>query len=447
MRPPSALSPICLLSLLACAPQPTDSKPPAPERPAAPAAGAKSDAAYELLVCGRTRAGTLEPRAPWRYYAFQGRAGQTVDLDLQATTPGLDLLLAVVAPDGRTVLGFNDDCTVGSTDACMHGLQLTATGRHWVWAASFGGTGDYRLDATCDTTGQPCLGDATCAPGQVCRRVPGQRLRTACTDAAGRPAAAGAREHYFAANVPGTPTLEVDPGPPSVRAIGQTENLPVVGVAWRPAPARLYARLMPGTVLVEYDLARGERHEIALPVSSSGCFSELIELEAGPSCGLTLRWADGHLFVDEPAPGSRTIHEVALRTDARGFRVADLVGSFEIQATRSTPVGLPVTPIGGLGFHQTRGTLWATFVGTQVVVEADARNGHIRSAVQLGALTPGTSLAIDSATDRIVTHLQNGVMLGAFDLAGGLQQSISVHASAGPAGGSGAGPRRRPLVP
>ena len=85
----------------------------------------------------------------------------------------------------------------------------------------------------------------------------------------------------------------------------------IVGLAYWRDRDRLYARVAPGNRVVEFDRS-GQclRAQIPPPGIPSpvpaGCGLALEQL----TCGLTIRWSDGHLFLDDPNPVNRRIFEL-----------------------------------------------------------------------------------------------------------------------------------------
>lgn len=131
----------------------------------------------------QTYTGTITNEKPKDAFVFEGIAGQTLDVSMNATSGSLDTLLVVLDPEGRQA-GFNDD-SLDSTETLSTNsfltLTLPTTGLYTVLATRYGqvigGTeGNYTLtiassagvvvDAGTDTsdTTQPATTEISTAP-------------------------------------------------------------------------------------------------------------------------------------------------------------------------------------------------------------------------------------------------------------------------------------------
>ena len=89
---------------------------------------------------GDTVSGVIDPSGDVDYYAVSIPANTTVDLDVDARAAGspLDPVMALIAPDGQTVLAYSDD--FDGLDSRIQYFVADA-GRYFVGIAAFGGTG------------------------------------------------------------------------------------------------------------------------------------------------------------------------------------------------------------------------------------------------------------------------------------------------------------------
>ena len=108
------------------------------------------------IVAGDVATGTISPSNTFDVYNFQGAAGETVTIRMNAAAQVLDTSLFLISPSGVEIAA-NDDgdpALLGTsgfaTDSIISGLELTENGPYTIvatrYAAQFGGTiGNYSL--------------------------------------------------------------------------------------------------------------------------------------------------------------------------------------------------------------------------------------------------------------------------------------------------------------
>jgi hypothetical protein len=83
-------------------------------------------------------------------YSFQGRKGDTVNIEMNALSGNLDAYLELISADGQQI-AFNDDNLLSATDnAVLSGVRLPADGVYTIIATRYGAaygssTGEYNL--------------------------------------------------------------------------------------------------------------------------------------------------------------------------------------------------------------------------------------------------------------------------------------------------------------
>lgn len=213
----------------------------------------------------------------------------------------------------------------------------------------------------------------------------------------------------------------------------------IVGLAYDARRDRLYARVAPGDRVREVRRSDGKvLRDIEARGVPAGCgyvktsVDGLERLESGPQCGLAVRERDGHLFLDDPDPAAGKIYEV----DLQGAVVR------EIRLQQSAPL-----PIGDLGFHQRRETLFVLRVVDRAVDEVDM-NGAILRHFTLEAVANPSGLAVDSVHDELVGASPDGADAWFYDLDGRRLRTRPLHRPvAGAIGGIAAGRRGWALWP
>lgn len=102
----------------------------------------------EEIIPGQTLTGNITNAKPKDGYTFDVAAGDTINVEMTATSGSLDTLLILLGPDGRAVAD-NDDRASGVTDSQIQ-VSAPSTGTYTVLATRYGqvigGTeGDYSL--------------------------------------------------------------------------------------------------------------------------------------------------------------------------------------------------------------------------------------------------------------------------------------------------------------
>lgn len=111
----------------------------------------------DSIAVGSTVSGVITNAAPARAYTFQGTAGSTVNINLQAQSGSLDTYLVLLGPD-NTPLTSNDDRDETTTDAGFS-RSLSVDGTYTVIATRYGLTiggteGEYTLSVTTQAAGE-----------------------------------------------------------------------------------------------------------------------------------------------------------------------------------------------------------------------------------------------------------------------------------------------------
>lgn len=228
-----------------------------------------------------------------------------------------------------------------------------------------------------------------------------------CILAAGLAGLAACADHAYVGLSPGQPMRDI------VIPDGTTRNVPVgaslVGVAYEEGIDRLFIRVLPGTQLQEIDQRTGQRVRSfsaqAVPAGCGGITPDEFPIQ---QCGLAMRYADRHLFLDHP--GGLMIAEL------------DIDGNF----IRNIRVAQPDGPIGGLAYDQQTDTIYVLFIRSRMIDEIDLQGRRLRrirpSNPQTGAavMVERYGLGINSRRRELYLALQNGNRLGVFDMGGGL---------------------------
>lgn len=195
----------------------------------------------------------------------------------------------------------------------------------------------------------------------------------------------------------------------------------IVGLAYEERTDRLFARLLPGTLLLEIDRRSSlvVRHFNAQQVTA-GCGSVLPAPELPDTvCGLAMRATDRHLFLDHPTGNPIT----ELTVD----------GAFVRHITLKQPGG----PIGGLAYDDDTGRLYVLYLTLGTVAEVDLDGVEVRRFRPQGPIQP-LGLDYDRHQKVFLIPLAGGNRLGAFDSNGALLRQYPLQRS-GTAGGVGSG--------
>jgi hypothetical protein len=94
-------------------------------------------ASPQVATIGQSMTGTLTNEKPKDGYTFEATAGQTVSIDMAATSGSLDTLVILLGPDGRLVASNDDRTDGGTTDSGMQ-VILTTDGVYTIIASRYG---------------------------------------------------------------------------------------------------------------------------------------------------------------------------------------------------------------------------------------------------------------------------------------------------------------------
>ena len=254
---------------------------------------------------------------------------------------------------------------------------------------------------------------------RLCGLALGAAAASACTS-----------DHVYVGLPPGQPLRNVTIPSGDIRTVPL--GAPLVGIAYEEGRDRLFLRVLPGTRIDEVDRRSGRRIRSfparQVPAGCGGITPDEFPIE---ECGLAMRYADRHLFLDHP--GGLQIAEL----DVDG----NFVGNIALQQ--------PDGPIGGLAFDQQAGTLYILFIRSRMIDEVDMQGNRLRRIAPRDPATGAAlaierfGLSIDSRRRELYVALHNGNRLGVLDLNGDLRTSYNLN-TAGIVPGIGAGRRRRP---
>ncbi len=237
-------------------------------------------------------------------------------------------------------------------------------------------------------------------------------------------AVAACTDHAYVALQPGEPLRDINLLFGGVTTIpSPAGGTPIVGLAYDEAVDHLYARVLPGTQLREVDRRSGHvLRAFSAQRVVPGCGgidpgSEFPNL----TCGLALRQADKHLFLDHP--NGNPITEV----DTNGVWVRDIM----LQPPGGT--------IGGLAYDDVNGRLFVLYIPSRSVAEVDLQGRELRRIVPQAPIQP-RGLEYDRRGGRLLIPLIDGNFLGVFDLSGRLIRQHALNRS-GITGGTGGGRR------
>lgn len=232
---------------------------------------------------------------------------------------------------------------------------------------------------------------------------------------------AGCATRAYVGLTPGEGVREVTLDNGTLTTLRPSHAAAIVGLAYEERTDRLFARLLPGNLLLEID----RRSSIVVRSFNAqqvtgGCGG----LQATPElpdavCGLAMRAADRHLFLDHPT----------------GNPVTELTvdGAFVRHITLKQPGG----PIGGLAFDDDTGRLYVLYATLGTVAEVDLDGVEIRRFRPQAPIQP-LGLDYDRHQKAFLIPLAGGNRLGAFDSSGALMREYPLQRS-GTAGGVGSG--------
>ncbi|MGB1289166.1 MAG: pre-peptidase C-terminal domain-containing protein, partial [Aggregatilineales bacterium] len=109
-----------------------------------------SPADLTLLEYGTTLTGQLGDETPELFYAFEGQAGDSVNIQLNATSGDLDPYLLLTNEDFEVLFENDDDPRAAGRDAFLREIILPADGIYFIGATRFQGelgttAGDFEL--------------------------------------------------------------------------------------------------------------------------------------------------------------------------------------------------------------------------------------------------------------------------------------------------------------
>ncbi|MDH3241963.1 MAG: SdiA-regulated domain-containing protein [Alphaproteobacteria bacterium] len=218
---------------------------------------------------------------------------------------------------------------------------------------------------------------------------------------------AGCADHAYVGLPPGQPMRDI------TIPDGTTRNVPIgaslVGVAFEEGRDRLFLRILPGTQLQEVDRRTGRRiRSFSAQQVPAGCGGFTPDEFPIQECGLAMRYADRHLFLDHPS----------------GLQIAEL--DIDGRFVRNIRLAQTDGPIGGLAYDQQTDTLYVLFIRSRMIDQIDLQGRRLR---RLRATNPQTGaavtverfgLGINSKRRELYLALHNGNRLGVFDMSGGL---------------------------
>lgn len=231
----------------------------------------------------------------------------------------------------------------------------------------------------------------------------------------------GCATRAYVGLTPGEGIREVRLNDGTLETLRPAHAAAIVGLAYEERTDRLFARLLPGTQLMEID----RRSSVVIRLFNAqqvtaGCGGILPASELPNAvCGLAMRAADRHLFLDHPTGNPIT----ELTVD----------GAFVRHITLKQPGG----PIGGLAFDDDSGRLYVLYATLGTVAEVDLDGVEIRRFRPQGPIQP-LGLDYDRHQKVFLIPLQSGNRLGAFDGNGVLLREYPLQ-RAGTVGGVGSG--------
>ncbi len=193
---------------------------------------------------------------------------------------------------------------------------------------------------------------------------------------------------------------------------------PIVGLAHDDARRRIYVRNLPGTQLQELDRNGTVLRTFSAQRVPGGCGGFTPDEFPIKECGLAVRAADGHLFLDHP----------------NGLIITELQP--DGQFVRDINVARPQGPIGGLAFDDKTQTLYLLFIRNRLIAEMDLNGAELRT-IRPSNPSAGAALQIERfglginpKRRELYVALQNGNRLGVLDMAGGLIGTHNLSAAA-----------------
>lgn len=193
---------------------------------------------------------------------------------------------------------------------------------------------------------------------------------------------------------------------------GTTRLIPVsasiVGLAYDQPRRRIFLRNLPGTQLQELDRNGRVLRTFSAQRVPAGCGGVTPDDFPIKECGLAIRGADGHLFLDHP----------------NGLMISELTR--DGQFVRNIRLAQPQGPIGGLAFDKQTGTLYVLFIRNRLIAEIDL-NGTTKRVIRPTNPSVGAALQIErfglginAERRELYVALQNGNRLGVLNMSGAL---------------------------
>jgi hypothetical protein len=104
----------------------------------------------QIIASGQSLAGSIRLDHRFDVYVFDGKAGQTVTIGMNAQNGTLDTVLFLLNPAGVQIAQNDDAAGANTTDSLISGFTLSEDGRYIIIATHFGGpfgvtAGDYNL--------------------------------------------------------------------------------------------------------------------------------------------------------------------------------------------------------------------------------------------------------------------------------------------------------------
>jgi hypothetical protein len=234
----------------------------------------------------------------------------------------------------------------------------------------------------------------------------------------------GCATRAYVALTPGEGIREVTMPTGGLATLRPSHNTQIVGLAYEERTDHLFARLLPGTQLMEIERASSNvLRTFSAQQVTAGC-GGIDQGSQLPSihCGLAQRAADRNLFLDHPT--GNPITEVTVD------------GVFVRHIMLKTPGG----PIGGLGYDQNSNHLYVLYIASRTIAEVDLNGVEVRRITPQGPIQP-QGLDRDSRKSEFHIPLLNGNEVGVFSDSGALLSQYPLQ-HAGVTGGVGSG--RRP---
>lgn len=112
----------------------------------------------QQIAYGTEVSGTINDDSPGFLYTFRGNSGDTISIQMTATSGDLDTRLILTDNLGNTLVSNDDDLLNLTIDALIHSYVLPESGYYSVIATRYSGapnSGDFQLTVTLDEAGTP----------------------------------------------------------------------------------------------------------------------------------------------------------------------------------------------------------------------------------------------------------------------------------------------------